>query len=102
VRACVAFDAAAWRIPEARHAASTLATLLETPSRVAAPGEPARDGEAIVFVGPREAAPAAAAAVIDVRDWPAWSARTLVATSLGGVELPTPHGTDASRDASVP
>jgi len=101
VRACVAFDAAAWRIPEARHAASTLATLLETPSRIAAPGERARDGEAIVFVGAREAAPADAAAVIEVRDWPALSARTLVATSLGGVELPTPHGTDASHDARI-
>jgi hypothetical protein len=87
-------------VPEARHAVATLATLLETPACLAPAAEPAAPDEALVFVGAREAAPASAAAVIEVRDWPKWSARTLVATKLGGVALPAPPGTPETSDST--
>ncbi len=92
------YDAAAWETPEARHAVATLASLLDTPWRVGAPGTAPGADEALVHVGRRDTAPAAAA-TIAVEGWPRWDARTLVATRVAGEPLACPPGTAASDDA---
>jgi peptidoglycan/xylan/chitin deacetylase (PgdA/CDA1 family) len=73
MRVCFTFHARAERIPEVRHAIATVASLLEYPSRLAAPGERATSSEVPVFIGPPESAPEDAAAVIALGDWRAWA-----------------------------
>jgi len=74
MRVCFTFHARAERHPEVRHAIATVASLLEIPVRLAGPGERAADGEAVVYVGPAESAPDAAAAVVTLGAWAPWPA----------------------------
>lgn len=87
------FDAAAWAIGPARSTVETLASLLETPFRICAPGTEAAAGEALVFVGSASNCPAHAAAAIEVEGWPAWQAATLERIVVAGEPLPAPPGT---------
>ena len=96
MRIAFRFDAEAWRILPARRAIETLATLLETPSRIFEPGAPEGDDEAVVHVGASKTVPAGAAAVVVVEGWPAWHAATLERVIVAGEPLPCPPGTPAS------
>ncbi len=92
MRACFVFDQGAARAPAARHALETLASLLEVRWRIAVPEMPPVPDEAVVWVGDPAGAPAEAAAVIALRDWPAWERATLELASFEGVPLPCPRG----------
>jgi peptidoglycan/xylan/chitin deacetylase (PgdA/CDA1 family) len=88
-----AFAEAAWELAEARHAVATVAALIGAPWRLAPAGADAVPGEAMVFVGPAEAAPAEACAVIAVEGWPRWNAEDLAAAEFEGEPLPCPRAT---------
>jgi peptidoglycan/xylan/chitin deacetylase (PgdA/CDA1 family) len=99
MRAVFRFAAAAWAIPEARHAIETIASLLDVPSRMEVAHEGAASSaatDAIVFVGAPGTALADAAAIVDVDGWPVWDAATLVRKEIAGEPLPCPPATPES------
>ncbi len=99
MRACFVFDERASREPAARHALETLASLLEVPWRVATPEAAPVEGEAVVWVGDPAGAPSDAAAVVVLRDWPAWEPHALEVATFEGAPLPCPRG-EVERAAS--
>jgi peptidoglycan/xylan/chitin deacetylase (PgdA/CDA1 family) len=92
VRACFVLDPFVRERPAAVHAIETVASLLELPWRIAAPGAEPRDDEAVVFAGEPAAAPPDPAAVIAVRDWPEWDLAALRTGRFEGEPLPCPRG----------
>ena len=100
------FDPHAWGEPRARWTIANIAPLLDAPwreARVERGGGAAalRADEICVFVGHPKAAPAEAAVVIPVRDWPAWSAVWLERGEFDGAPLAAPgriEPTLAERD----
>ena len=90
------FDAAAWAIAPARRTVETLASLLETPYRICAPGAAEAAGEALVHVGAAATCPAHVATAIEVEGWPAWQAATLERIVVAGEPVACPPGTATS------
>ncbi|MEO5616398.1 MAG: polysaccharide deacetylase family protein [Candidatus Eisenbacteria bacterium] len=89
------FDSNAWSEPRARWTIATIAPLLDAPwreTRVERGGGAAslRADEVCVFVGHPGSAPAAAAVVIPMREWPAWSAAWLERGQFDGAPLAAP------------
>ncbi len=97
---CFVFDPLAWDHPLARWTVETLAGVLEVRWRSVHLGERVADDEAPVFVGPIDAAPAEAAAVIGFELWPRWDPDQLMLAEIAGVRLPCPRGV-LSRPAVV-
>lgn len=89
---CFVFDPLAWDHALARWTVETLAGVLELRWRSVHLGERVADDEAPVFIGPTDAAPAEAAAVIAFELWPRWDPDSLQLTEIAGVMLPCPGG----------
>lgn len=92
MRVCLLFEPRLWEGSPARHAAETLASLLEWRWRPAVSGSDVRADEAVVFVGSDAEAPADTAALLRVDEWPFWSPASLEAGAFDGVPLPCPGG----------
>ena len=89
------FDARAWGQPRARWTIATIAPLLDAPWREVPAGAGGEGGalrkdEVAVFVGDPAGAPADAAVVIPLRDWPAWSAAWLQRAEFRGAPIAAP------------
>ncbi len=89
---CFVFDPLAFEHPLARWTVETLAGVLERRWRSVHLGERIGSDEAPVFIGPIDAAPADAAAVIAFELWPKWDSDQLQLVDIAGVAMPCPHG----------
>lgn len=99
MRVCLLFEPRLWEGSPARHAAETIASLLEWRWRAAVSGSEVRADEAVVFVGRPAEAPADTAATIRVDGWPYWAPDSLEAATFDGTPLPCPRGAvDAVSD----
>jgi len=101
------FDSHAWEEPRARWTIATIAPLLDSPWRELRAGEggvpgaagsgaaasgavAVRPDELIVYVGQPDRAPAQAAVVMPLREWPVWSATWLERAVFDGAPLASP------------
>lgn len=96
------FEPRLWEATPARHAAETVASLLEWRWRAAPLGAAVRDDEAIVFVGSGEAARGhdGLAAHVRVESWPSWSPAALAIGDFEGATLLAPGGHVTSPTAA--
>ena len=85
----------AWAVPEVRHVASVMASLLTMPARVVPPGEALDAGEAPVEFGDPAHATAQAAAFVVVRGWEPWTPSRVVLREHAGLMLPAADTADA-------
>jgi hypothetical protein len=96
LRVTFQLDMYAWGLPEVRHVLGVLAPLLDCPFHVQPEGATVPPSDAVVSVGDPRRAPAEAAVLIPVTEWPAWDLASLALASSPGGVLPCPHGDGGS------
>ena len=88
---CFLYHPEAWQLRVVRSCVDTLASLLETPHRSAVLGAQVPEHQPIVYIGPPENAPEAAAAVVPVEGWPDWAGAELEVASFDGEPILCPR-----------
>ena len=89
---CFVLDRAAFEQPEARWTIAQVAPLLDAPWRLAPEGAATGDDELVVWVGGRDRAPQAAAAIVPFADWPRWEPAALGLGTFDRAPLVCPGG----------